>query len=71
MKSNCQKREMNVIDPRQICFSHNTVIQRQPDALECRACERYTMVAILSLIASNRFVNGEIVVVDGGFASTT
>ena len=49
------------------------LMERRARATPLGRCATFDDVAevILSLILSNRFVNGEVVVVDGGFASTT
>jgi 3-oxoacyl-[acyl-carrier protein] reductase len=49
------------------------LMERRARATPLGRCATFDDVAevILSLLLSNRFVNGEIVVVDGGFASTT
>ncbi len=49
------------------------LMERRGRATPLGRCATFDDVAevILSLIQSNRFVNGEIVVVDGGYASTT
>jgi 3-oxoacyl-[acyl-carrier protein] reductase len=52
---------------------YERLMERRAKATPLGRCATFDDVAevILSLIQSNRFVNGEIVVVDGGFASTT
>jgi 3-oxoacyl-[acyl-carrier protein] reductase len=53
--------------------NYERLMERRAKATPLGRCATFDDVAevILSLIQSNRFVNGEIVVVDGGFASTT
>jgi len=53
--------------------NYQRLMERRARATPLGRCARFDDVAevILSLIQSNRFVNGEIVVIDGGYASTT
>jgi 3-oxoacyl-[acyl-carrier protein] reductase len=53
--------------------NYERLMERRANATPLGRCATFDDVAevILSLIQSNRFINGEIVVVDGGFASTT
>jgi 3-oxoacyl-[acyl-carrier protein] reductase len=53
--------------------NYQRLMERRAKATPLGRCASFDDVAevILSLILSNRFVNGEVVVVDGGFASTT
>jgi 3-oxoacyl-[acyl-carrier protein] reductase len=53
--------------------SYQRLMERRAKATPLGRCATFDDVAevILSLIQSNRFVNGEIVVIDGGYASTT
>jgi 3-oxoacyl-[acyl-carrier protein] reductase len=53
--------------------NYERLMERRAKATPLRACVTADDVAevMLSLILSNRFVNGEIVVVDGGYSSTT
>ncbi len=53
--------------------NYERLMERRAKATPLGRCVTADDVAetMLSLIVSNRFVNGEIVVVDGGFASTT
>jgi len=53
--------------------NYDRLMERRAKATPLQRCVTADDVAetMLSLIAGNRFVNGEIVVVDGGFASTT
>jgi 3-oxoacyl-[acyl-carrier protein] reductase len=53
--------------------NYDRLMERRAKATPLGRCATFDDVAevILSLIQSNRFVNGEIVVVDGGYASTT
>jgi 3-oxoacyl-[acyl-carrier protein] reductase len=52
---------------------YDRLMERRAKATPLGRCATFDDVAevILSLIESNRFVNGEIVVVDGGYSSTT
>ena len=53
--------------------NYQGLMERRAKATPLGRCATFGDVAetILSLITSNRFVNGEIVVVDGGYAATT
>jgi 3-oxoacyl-[acyl-carrier protein] reductase len=53
--------------------NYQRLMERRAKATPLGRCATFDDVAevILSLIQSNRFVNGEIVVVDGGYSSTT
>ena len=53
--------------------NYQRLMERRARATPLGRCASFDDVAevILSLILSNRFVNGEIIVVDGGFSSTT
>jgi 3-oxoacyl-[acyl-carrier protein] reductase len=53
--------------------NYERLMERRAKATPLQRCVTADDVAetMMSLIASNRFVNGEIIVVDGGFASTT
>ena len=53
--------------------NYQGLMERRAKATPLGRCANFDDVAetILSLITSNRFVNGEIVVVDGGYAGTT
>lgn len=53
--------------------NYQRLMERRAKATPLARCATFDDVAevILSLIESNRFVNGEIVVIDGGYASTT
>lgn len=53
--------------------NYQRLMERRANATPLGRCATFDDVAevILSLIQSNRFVNGEIVVIDGGYASTT
>ncbi len=53
--------------------NYERLMERRAKATPLQRCVTADDVAetMMSLIASNRFVNGEIVVVDGGFANTT
>lgn len=53
--------------------NYQRLMERRAKATPLGRCATFDDVAevILSLIQSNRFVNGEIVVIDGGYASTT
>jgi 3-oxoacyl-[acyl-carrier protein] reductase len=53
--------------------NYHRLMDRRAKATPLGRCATFDDVAevILSLIESNRFVNGEIVVVDGGYSSTT
>ena len=53
--------------------NYQRLMERRAKATPLGRCATFDDVAevILSLIESNRFVNGEIVVIDGGYASTT
>lgn len=53
--------------------NYQRLMERRAKATPLGRCATFDDVAevIVSLIQSNRFVNGEIVVIDGGYASTT
>ena len=53
--------------------NYGRLMERRAKATPQARCVTADDVAetMLSLILSNRFVNGEIIVIDGGFASTT
>jgi 3-oxoacyl-[acyl-carrier protein] reductase len=53
--------------------NYQRLMERRAKTTPLGRCATFDDVAevILSLIQSNRFVNGEIVVIDGGYASTT
>lgn len=53
--------------------NYQRLMERRAKSTPLGRCATFDDVAevILSLIQSNRFVNGEIVVIDGGYASTT
>ena len=53
--------------------NYHRLMERRAKATPLGRCATFDDVGevILSLIQSNRFVNGEIVVIDGGYASTT
>ncbi len=53
--------------------NYQRLMERRAKATPLGRCATFDDVGevILSLIQSNRFVNGEIVVIDGGYASTT
>jgi 3-oxoacyl-[acyl-carrier protein] reductase len=53
--------------------NYGRLMERRAKATPLQRCVTAEDVAetMLSLIVSNRFVNGEIIVIDGGFASTT
>ena len=57
----------------QLGDNYERLMERRAKLTPLRRCVTADDVAetILSLIASKPFVNGEIVVVDGGFAATT
>jgi 3-oxoacyl-[acyl-carrier protein] reductase len=52
---------------------YDELIARRAKSTPLRRCATPEDVAevIVSLLTSNRFVNGEVVVVDGGYAATT
>lgn len=58
---------------RMLADNYQRLMERRARATPLGRCASFDDVAevILSLIQSNRFVNGEIVVIDGGYASTT
>ena len=58
---------------RMLADNYQRLMERRAKATPLGRCATFDDVAevILSLIQSNRFVNGEIVVIDGGYASTT
>lgn len=58
---------------RMLSDNYQRLMERRGKATPLGRCATFDDVAevILSLIQSNRLVNGEIVVVDGGYASTT
>jgi len=58
---------------RMLADNYGKLMERRAKATPLARCVTADDVAetMLSLILSNRFVNGEIVIVDGGFASTT
>jgi 3-oxoacyl-[acyl-carrier protein] reductase len=53
--------------------NYGRLMERRAKATPLARCATFDDVAetVVSLITSNRFVNGEIVVIDGGYASTT
>jgi 3-oxoacyl-[acyl-carrier protein] reductase len=52
---------------------YEDLMARRAKATPLRRCATAEDVAevIVNLITSNRFVNGEIIVIDGGFSATT
>lgn len=58
---------------RMLADRYDDLMARRAKATPLRRCATSEHVAevIVNLITSNRFVNGEIIVIDGGFAATT
>jgi 3-oxoacyl-[acyl-carrier protein] reductase len=58
---------------RMLADRYDDLMARRAKSTPLRRCATSEDVAevIVNLIASNRFVNGEIIVIDGGFAATT
>jgi len=58
---------------RMLADRYNDLMARRAKSTPLRRCATAEDVAevIVNLITSNRFVNGEIIVIDGGFAATT
>jgi 3-oxoacyl-[acyl-carrier protein] reductase len=58
---------------RMLADKYEDLISRRAKSTPLRRCATPEDVAevVVNLITSNRFVNGEVIVIDGGFAATT